>query len=215
MTSMNIPFVPQDKHATEKTPLIPIDHEPWNKSGGLSCSASFSISHFDHGIYLRFVVTEPFLRVKTRKVNGPVHKDNCVEFFIAFGDSGNYYNFEFNCLGSIKVAYGKSRLHRRFIPADLLNLVADSICISMDNASAGKGINWEISIVLPVSIFCFSNKQRLTGEECLVNFAKCGDSLPEAHFLSWAKLYSDHPDFHQPASFGKVVFTPNPVLTSV
>jgi hypothetical protein len=67
----------------------------------------------------------------------------------------------------------------------------------------------------PITAFCFSNKQRLTGEECSVNFAKCGDSLPESQFLSWIKLYSDQPNFHQPASFGKVTFAPNPVLTSV
>jgi hypothetical protein len=215
MIVLNIPFVPQDKHADEKTPLIPIGHEPWKSSGSLSCSAAFSISHYDQGIYLRFVVTEPFLRVKTRKINGKVHQDNCVEFFIAFGNDGNYYNFEFNCLGSLKVAYGKSRQHRRFLPVHLLNSLSDNICISMDNAAAGKAIKWEISIVLPISVFCHSNKQQLSGEACAVNFAKCGDCLPQPHYLSWAKLYSPQPDFHQPKSFGQVTFAPDPHLTLV
>lgn len=215
MKFLNIPFVLQDKHAHEKTPLNVLDNEPWNTGDDLSCSASFAISHFDTGIHLRFVVTEPFLRVRTRKINGEVHKDNCVEFFIAFGNDGNYYNFEFNCLGSVKAAYGKSRLHRRFLPADILSIVAGNICISMDNASNSKAIKWDISVVLPVSVFCYSNKQALTGEECAVNFAKCGDSLPQPHFLSWVALHSDKPDFHQPASFGKVKFASNPVLTLV
>ncbi|WP_316740623.1 carbohydrate-binding family 9-like protein [Pedobacter antarcticus] len=210
MKLLNIPFIPQDSHAHEKLILNPLTIEPWKKDENLSCAAAFSISHFDQGIRLRFVVTEPFLKVRKRKVNGEVHKDNCVEFFIAFGDDGNYYNFEFNCLGSVKAAYGKSRPHRRFVPPDLLAMVADQISISMDNAAAGKGIRWDISVVLPVSVFYYSNKQALAGESCAVNFAKCGDSLPQPHFLSWVGLYTDQPDFHQPESFGKAIFEMSP-----
>jgi hypothetical protein len=199
MKFLNIPFVPQEHHANEKLPLHVIDNEPWNPGKSLSCTAAFSISHFDEGIHLKFSITEPFLRVRTRKINGEVHKDNCVEFFIAFGTDTGYYNFEFNCLGSVKAAYGKGRLHRKFLSPQLLQVVKDSICISMDNLSVGKGIKWDISIVLPVAVFCYHPKQTFSGQDCLVNFAKCGDNLPNAHFLSWVPIVADKPDFHQPA----------------
>jgi hypothetical protein len=210
MTLLNIPFVPQNKHAIEKTALNNITHEPWGTVNQLSCSAAFAISHFDTGIHIRFSVTEPFLRARKRKINGEVHKDNCVEFFIAFGGDGSYYNFEFNCLGSVKAAYGKSRLHRKFIPADILKNVVDSSIIHINNRQAAGAVKWDIAVVLPLSVFCYSNKSSLSGQECAVNFAKCGDSLPKPHFLSWVQLHSEKPDFHQPASFGKVKFAPIP-----
>jgi hypothetical protein len=215
MKFLNIPFVSQEAHAHEKLTLHTIDNEPWSLEKTLSCAAAFSISHFDEGIHLKFSVTEPFLRVRKRKINGEVHKDNCVEFFIAFGQESGYYNFEFNCLGSVKAAYGKSRLHRKFLPPPLLKIVEDNICIAMDNLSNGKSIKWDISIILPVSIFCYHNKRSLSGETCFVNFAKCGDNLPKPHFLSWVEILSEKPDFHQPAAFGMVKFESKPVLTLV
>lgn len=215
MKFLNIPFVSQQNYAHQKLTLHPIDNEPWSPESSLSCSAAFAISHFNEGIHLRFSVTEPFLRAKKRKINGEVHKDNCVEFFIAFGQEANYYNFEFNCLGSIKAAYGKGRLHRKFLPPELLKEVEDNISICMDNLSGGKPVKWDITIVLPVSVFCYSDKQSLNGEDCSVNFAKCGDNLPKPHFLSWVEIISEKPDFHQPASFGRVKFDPDPILTLV
>lgn len=213
MKFLNIPFVPRENYAHEKLTLHAIDNEPWNSENTLSCSAAFAISHFDQGIHLRFSVTEPFLKAKKRKINGEVHKDNCVEFFIAFGQEANYYNFEFNCLGSLKAAYGKGRLHRRFLPAEVLKEVESNISICIDNLSAAKPVKWDITIVLPVSVFCYTNIQFLSGVDCSVNFAKCGDNLPKPHFLSWVEIISEKPDFHQPASFRKVKFDTNPILT--
>jgi hypothetical protein len=212
MNFLNIPFVSQEAHTHEKLTLHTIDNEPWNTEKNLSCTAAFSISHFDEGIHVNFSVTEPFLRVRTRKLNGEVHKDNCVEFFIAFDQENSYYNFEFNCLGSVKAAYGKGRLHRKFLPSRLLKMVEDNICISMDNLSDAKLIRWDISIILPVTIFCYHTKTSLSGEICSVNFAKCGDSLPKPHFLSWVKIISEKPDFHQPEAFGMAKFESKPHL---
>ena len=210
---LNIPFVPQERYMNEKLPLYAIDNEPWNPGKGLSCTAAFSISHFDDGINLEFSVTEPSLLVKTRKINDEVHKDNCVEFFIAFGPDAGYYNFEFNCLGSVKAAYGKGRLYRKFLSPQLLKIVEDNISISMDNLSGEKAIKWEISIVLPIAVFSYHHKKILSGEECRVNFAKCGDNLPNPHFLSWVPIVADKPDFHKPDTFGRVKFESNPLLT--
>ncbi|MDB5150786.1 MAG: Carbohydrate-binding family 9 [Mucilaginibacter sp.] len=213
MKFLNIPFISQEACAYEKTTLHTIDYEPWNAEKTISCAAAFSIFHFDDGIHLKFSVTEPFLRVRKRKLNGEVHRDNCVEFFIAFDQDTSYYNFEFNCLGSVKGAYGKSRVHRKFLPSRLLKAVEDNICISMDNLSKDRSIKWDISIILPVGVFCYHEKKSLSGETCSVNFAKCGDNLPKPHFLSWVQIVSEKPDFHQPTAFGKVKFESKPILT--
>ncbi|OOQ59784.1 carbohydrate-binding family 9-like protein [Mucilaginibacter pedocola] len=214
MTLLNIPYIPLSQ-PTDTAPPHKIENEPWAKGGVLSCSAAFAVSHFDEGIRLRFVVNEPHLNARKRPINSDVHNDNCVEFFIAFGDEEGYYNIEFNCLGSIKAAYGKNRFGREFVPAELLNPIVETMVLDLNNNVPKGGISWDISAVLPLSVFCYSSLPTLSGTECAVNFTKCGDQLPVPHFLSWVKLDGDTPDFHQPQCFAKVVFDRKPVLVSV
>ncbi|MBL4674855.1 MAG: hypothetical protein JKY70_01395 [Mucilaginibacter sp.] len=210
MTLLSIPYLPLNTQSTEKLPVHKIENEPWRTGRELSCAAAFSISHHDEGIQLRFVVTEPYLRARKRKINGDVHKDNCVEFFIAFGDDANYYNFEFNCLGSLKGAYGKNRYHRKFIPLGLMRALADNVFIDINNRLPGGNIRWEIIVNLPLQVFSYSRLSCLSETGCAVNFAKCGDALPVPHFLSWVELQGAKPDFHQPAYFAKAVFEEKP-----
>lgn len=211
MTLLSIPYLPLNNQSTEKLKLHKIENEPWKTGRELSCSAAFSISHYEEGIQLRFVVTEPHLRARKRKINGDVHKDNCVEFFISFGDDTNYYNFEFNCLGSVKGGYGRNRYHRKFVPVGLMRTVADNLVIDIDNRAPGGGIRWEIKVQLPLSAFSYTKLRSLSDIDCAVNFAKCGDALPAPHFMSWVSLRGEKPDFHQPASFARVSFEAKPV----
>jgi hypothetical protein len=46
----------------------------------------------------------------------------------------------------------------------------------------------------------------LKGKTCRANFYKCGDDLPEPHFLSWNNIIADKPDFHLPQYFGTLTF---------
>ena len=209
MKTLIVPYLKKETGKQDTSPLHVIDKEPWSKKPNLSCEAGFSISHFNDGICLKYSVIEPFLNVKTRKINGAVHNDNCVEFFLAFEGSNGYYNFEFNCLGSIKAAYGDGRQHRKFLPPYLLKPVHDSMEISLNNDCERNRIKWTLTVILPLSIFLHDNKKGLSGATCTANFTKCGDSLPNPHFLSWINLTSAHPDFHQPSLFGTLIFAPN------
>jgi hypothetical protein len=203
-----VPFVPLKKQMPEQVLIEPLSFEPWNKTGTPSCQAGFSISHFEHGITLHFATVEPFLQAKKRKSNGQVHRDNCVEFFISFGKSDAYYNFEFNCLGSVKAAYGPDRHHRRYLPKKIVKRIANDLSLSIRSLEAVQGIAWDITITLPLQAFCFSKLTALTGLESRANFVKCGDSLPKPHFVSWSNIDTPEPDFHQPSFFGKLLFQP-------
>jgi len=185
-----------------------IDQALWAKGGDLPCEAGFSIFHFDKGLCIKYSVVESFLHVKKRKINGAVYKDNCVEFFIAFDDDRGYYNFEFNCLGSIKVGFGKDRHKRRSLPPDILMSIADNMEISISNTGAGNLIRWTLTLILPSDVFFYHKQHLLGGTTCRANFTKCGDSLPNPHFLSWVDIPTPTPDFHQPSYFGKLIFEP-------
>jgi len=211
MKLLAVPFIYPDDSRQGNLTEQAINKEPWAKNGHVSCNASFSISHFNNGLFLKYSVVEPFLNVKKRKVNEAVHHDNCVEFFMAFENEKGYYNFEFNCLGSIKGAFGETRQQRQFLPADILALIQESMEISINNTGKENHIRWTLSVILPMHAFCHHKNQSLSGTTCRANFTKCGDSLPSPHFLSWTDIAAANPDFHQPSSFGKLIFEPDPL----
>jgi hypothetical protein len=212
MKVLHIPFVPFEKSLTTPLPLHPIDIRLWNSANDrLSSTAAFTISHYNVGLYVHFFVTEPFLKARKREAHGQVHKDNCVELFFRFDHDANYYNFEFNCLGSIKAAYGRNRVDRKYLPIELIRIIEENTNIHIANINEQKLIQWEIAVALPLDIFHFHKLTSLAGSNSEANFAKCGDDLPMPHFLSWVDIPTTYPDFHQPSAFGKVHFA-GPVL---
>ncbi|PUZ25650.1 hypothetical protein DCC81_15375 [Chitinophaga parva] len=204
---LKIPFLPEGGPQPALT-LQPISQEPWPAFRDARASAAFSIAYDATGIHLYFVVCEPFLRASKRPPNAEVHHDNCVEFFIALDNTGGYYNFEFNCMGSIKAAYGPNRHQRSFLPETVLRGISDQLSISLHNLAEHRYPRWEICAVIPLDAFVHHPQLQLPGLQCTANFAKCGDELPEPHFKSWMPIQSATPDFHQPEAFGSIVFEP-------
>lgn len=212
MKTLVVPFLSLNTPPDEIAGLQTIDIEPWSITLQPSCEAAFSISHFNHGICIRYSISEPFISAKKRKINDEVHQDNCVEFFIALGNDTDYYNFEFNCLGSIKAAFGKDRYNRCSLPIEELSKLHESMEISIDNTLDNKQIKWSLKVVLGQDVFVHHSEQLFDGLTCSANFTKCGDALPNPHFLSWVGLSSATPDFHQPLSFGKLIFESHEIV---
>ena len=46
---------------------------------------------------------------------------------------------------------------------------------------------------------------RLEGEAAC-NFYKCGDKTKTRHYLAWAPLSSEKPDYHRRQDFGRMIF---------
>lgn len=163
----------------------------------------FCISHSNDHLFLKYYVDETSIRALTGKLNGPVWEDSCVEFFISF-DEGGYYNFEFNCIGTTLAAFGQGRNGRELLPVDVLQNIRYLSMIT--NTKINGLVHWELILVLPVSVFFHHSITSLRGINCRANFFKCGDLLPQPHFLSWMPIISEEPDFHQPQFFGGLMF---------
>lgn len=205
MSALKVPFL-REGGPQQALVLQDIAQEPWPAFRDPRASAAFSVAYDATGIHLHFVVQEPFLQVSKRPLNGEVHHDNCVEFFIALDNNGGYYNFEFNCMGSIKAAYGVNRHQRSFLPEGVLRGISDQLSISLHNLTEHRFPQWELQVLIPLEAFVHHPKLQLPGLQCTGNFAKCGDELPEPHFKSWMPIQSATPDFHQPEAFGSIVF---------
>lgn len=164
----------------------------------------FSIAYGEDAIFLQFEVKEKFIRAAYGHTNEPVYKDSCVEFFISFDEGATYYNFEFNCIGTILAGYGKEKTVRQPLPLALLEKIKSEVMIRRGGQE--QQVQWEITLLIPVEVFLHHPLSSLQGQLCRANFYKCGDELPEPHFLSWSNIESDETDFHLPEFFGTMRF---------
>ena len=115
----------------------------------------FRIAHIDSLLLLKFYVNENHILAKRSSPNSATHKDSCVEFFIDPNRDGNYYNFEFNCIGTTHLAYGPNRQKRTFIDKDLISdqiKVWSTLGNQIFDERSGN-FNWEMVILIPSSIF--------------------------------------------------------------
>lgn len=167
----------------------------------------FCIAHDGDNIYLQFNVTEDEVRAVANKNNGEVWKDSCVEFFISFDDSGFYYNLEQSCIGTALLGYRKERKNSQHGPDEVINNIKRKSSLGTENFDLRKGeFNWTLISIIPISTFWENDFKSFDGLEAKANFYKCGDNLSQPHYLSWAPVKVDKPDFHRIEFFQKIKF---------
>ena len=179
-----------------------LEYAPWPEFP-VKPTVSFTIAYHRSEIFIKFFVEEQHIRAVNNQINGPVNEDSCVEFFVSFDEGISYYNFEFNCIGTGLVGYGSSKNNRQLLDASLVRNLERKINITSEN---GNGFDWQLTLVIPLSIFSYTPVQKLTDISCKANFYKCGDLLPEPHFISWTNIVAETPNFHLPEFFGKLIF---------
>lgn len=168
----------------------------------------FRIGHTGDAIWLTFYVTEDHVLARHMNTNSPTHKDSCVEFFLSPRKDENYYNFEFNAIGTTHLAYGNNVHQRKFIEPELISTLirSHSSLGSEPVDDQGGRTSWDLTVVIPAAILIHDPLEELTGHTMRANFFKCGDETYTPHFLSWNPISTERPSFHQPTYFGRVVF---------
>lgn len=185
-------------------PKLAINSNPWPNFSA-AVKADCVIAYTDKAILLQYQISEPYLNASS-DINGDIHKDSCVEFFLAPDNTGNYYNMEFNCLGVCKIGYGAERDNRSLIDERLIENIRSHTTICSTVLNSEKFYIWEMTLVIPNETLCFNKDISLKKRTVTGNFYKCGDSLPEPHYLSWNMIEAEKPDFHQKEFFGCLVF---------
>jgi len=167
----------------------------------------FKIAYCRNHILLKYYVTEKNIMAKETNINGSVHKDSCVEFFISFQKDDPYYNFEFNCIGIPKVGYGTARENRELINPEILKQIKTKSSLGNQPFEEKTGVHqWEMMIIIPKACFSHDKDIRLKGHKASVNFYKCGDETSKPHFITWTPISTEYPDYHQPLHFGQIIF---------
>lgn len=165
----------------------------------------FKIAYGEHELYIQYKVKENYLLAENTQPNEPVYEDSCVEFFIRPEPGGPYFNFEFNCIGTCLVQKGTSREDRSFLKLNEIEKIRVLPSLGKQVIPLRKGnFNWELTAAIPYNLFMEASPG--PGREIRMNFYKCGDHLPQIHYLVWNPVQTPEPDFHQPVFFGKGKF---------
>ena len=185
-------------------PFHRIDTVNW-KSYPYCPEVSFRIAHNGEAILLHYRVNESDIKAVCGRDNGKVWEDSCVEFFISFSE-GSYYNIECNCIGKLLIGKGSGRVENRILLPEALLKKVDRRSSLGDTPVENRSGDWEVSLLIPKEIFYPEITKTFDVIKAKGNFYKCGDNLKVPHFLSWNPVQSETPNFHQPESFGELLF---------
>jgi len=191
------------KNQLENIAWHDLDVANWRNKYPYAPQAKFQIAHHNQAIILHYEIKENFVKAQYIRHNEAVWEDSCVEFFVSFDEREHYYNFEFNPLGTGLIGYGPAtkNLRNRLTPEEI-NQVSTYTQLS---SIQGDKI-WSMILCIPVTVFIHTPLSSLSGLKAHANFYKCGDKLPDPHFLSWNPIDHPSPNFHLPAYFGSVEF---------
>jgi hypothetical protein len=176
----------------------------WSNNG-YKPVVSFAMMYTEDSILLKYFVTEKYVKADYHQVNDPVYKDSCVEFFIAFGDDENYYNLEFNRIGTALIGYGSGKNDRETLSESIISKIKSQHTITASADEKGN-TKWDLTLSIPFALFIHNTISPLAGMHCKANFFKCGDDLPVPHFLSWSAINYPQPNFHLQRFFGTITF---------
>ena len=195
-----------EKLLEEKCSLISVEQLNW-AGFPYRPEVKFRIAHTGDKILLKYYVREKNIQAKETVFNGNIYKDSCVEFFISPLNDGNYYNFEFNCIGVPHVAYGEGRHNRQLLPVEILKEIKTASTLGTEPFPEKQGdFSWELFVQIPLSCFLHNTISQLNGITSKGNFYKCGDDLSEPHFVTWNPVNTENPDYHRPEFFANIKF---------
>lgn len=182
--------------------IIPIEHDNWNYP--VDSKVNFGMAYDSDNLYLRYKVNEQHPKAVSTDTNGPVWEDSCVEFFLAFSDA-EYYNMEFNCIGTRLVGLGTSNKDREWLPESVVESIETQPSLGREPIDLeDTPTEWEMIIKIPKAVFGNNVENFAAGQNYKANFYKCGDNQKQTHFLSWNPIGHETPNFHLPTFFGNL-----------
>ena len=168
---------------------------------------TLAMAYNDNEIFLKYYVIENYFKAEKTETNQMVCEDSCVEFFVSPADDGIYYNLEFNGIGTCLMGIGTGRENSVKADPAIVSKIrrVTSIGQTPVREKVGKS-EWTITIAIPFAVFFHHNIKELKGKTFRANFYKCGDKLTVPHYVTWNKVGTEKPDYHQPEYFGVIKF---------
>lgn len=166
-----------------------------------------SVGYSDNEIFLKYFVTEEHFKAEKTESNQNVFEDSCVEFFVSPEEDGIYYNLEINGIGTCLLGTGTGRANSTRANPEIISKIRRLSSVGNKPVKEKEGeFSWTITVAIPFEVFFHHKVKELKGKSLRANFYKCGDKLAVPHYVSWSRIGTPNPDFHQPAWFGVLKF---------
>jgi hypothetical protein len=167
----------------------------------------FNIGYTHRELLLKYYVREECVKAEMTTPDQAVWEDSCVEFFVSPEDDGIYYNIETNPIGTCLMGAGTTRTDRSRQDISVIKKIRITGSMGSNPFKEKTGnIFWTITLAIPFQILGFMKQDSMKNKTFRANFYKCGDKLSTRHYLSWNKIETIKPDFHQPLYFGLIRF---------
>lgn len=154
-------------------------------------------------LYVLYSVISKDLRAVNTADLSPVAQDSCVEFFLQVPGSDEYWNFEFNCIGTLNASHRVERDNPTRLAADELASVERYSSCGNEAIQEQEGtFCWDIVVSIPLQLVGLDGGN--LPDYVLGNFCKCGSKTAHPHYVTWSAIDGEKPDFHRPDCFGKL-----------
>ena len=176
---------------------VELVHQPWLAPCDIGAKAQ--LCHDGENLYVRMEAKEKNIRATLTGALDQVCNDSCLEFFFApKADDARYFNFEWNKLCNAYVGFGAERKTR-------VRQILKSVNDVFAPASMDTDEGWAIEYRIPLSFIRMYMPDAAFEGQAAGNFYKCGDAAEIPHYLAWAPLSSEKPDYHRRQDFGTLV----------
>lgn len=193
--------------------IIPIDIASFRPEGsGYEPETKYKLAHCPDGLFGIFQVKDKYIHCVHTEFQSHVYKDSCVEIFLQPKPDKGYFNFEFNCGGSLLTYYISDHTpvgdrFKEYLPlspeADQLIKRFHSLPKMMQEEERDP-MTWYLEFFIPFSIMEKHIGSLDFSENWRGNLFKCGDETSHPHWGSWAPV--DEFNFHTPHNFGSLQF---------
>ncbi len=211
MKNISVPYLPELAGLGEdriielmehKATRQSIDQANWPEYSYKPISV-FTIAHDGNSIYIHYFIRGNCLRALYTEDQSPVWTDSCVEFFVQPPIGPDYYNFEFNCIGTCYAAKRRDRNDFTLLSTKELQQIKRYPSVGRKPFQEMGGLfAWELLVEIPFSLIGLDNAK--LPEQIRANFYKCADGTILPHYLSWNPIETPKPDFHRPEYFGEL-----------
>ncbi|MFH0807555.1 MAG: carbohydrate-binding family 9-like protein [Elusimicrobiota bacterium] len=186
---------------------LSIANYPWYERGGKQ-KTTVKLLYNNTFLYILFYCEDKHSYSEVTELDGLVCLDSCVEFFANPGGN-KYFNLETNCCGTIHLAYGPDRHHRK--------LAGEKLAVKIKIYKTMKGKtkkespgdkDWILEMRVPFSMLeelTGVKMNNLSGKIWKANFYRCGGKT-NPQYACWSLIKTETPDFHRPEYFGEITF---------
>lgn len=190
----------------QQLPAHSIACNNWPEAFPYAPEVTFKAFHDGKNLHIEFSVAEDYTRALETRAGYKVCTDSCVELFL-MPDDTFYYNFEWNCIGTLYAACRTGRHDPTPAPDDVLQSIRTVASLGETPFDERCGHQtWRLSAAIPTEALFRHPIASWHGLHMRANLYKCGDALSHPHYLSFAPIRTPAPDFHRPEFFIDLIF---------